>query len=152
MSAPCLRDKAMGKRANPMAVKSALAYEVSEAANALGVSVGTIRNWVKDGLPIMASKKPYLISGAELRDYLRNKSLAAKRPLEADELNCFACRAGRKPLAMAVDCFPNTANTSRLVGECEQCGSVANRFISNARREEFAATFDFKTEANSKAY
>ena len=135
----------MGKRANPMAVKSALAYEVSEAANALGVSVGTIRNWVKDGLPIMASKKPYLISGAELRDYLRNKSLAAKRPLEADELNCLACRAGRKPRLMAVFCVPNTAKTSRLVGECEHCGGAANRFISNARREEFATTFHFKT-------
>ncbi len=46
----------MGKRANPMAVKAALTYEVGEAAKVLGKSPATIRNWIKDGLPVMASQ------------------------------------------------------------------------------------------------
>ncbi len=141
----------MSKRVNPMAIKMALTYEVSEAAAALGVSVATIRNWVRDGLPIMATKKPFLISGAELRDYLRAKNEASKRPLNENELTCFGCRAGRKPLAMAVACLPNTSKTSRLVGECEQCGGAASRLISNKRRDEFAATFHFKTGAHNEA-
>lgn len=142
----------MGKRVNPMGVKSALTYEVSEAAAALGVSTATIRNWVRDGLPIMATKKPYLISGAELRAYLRAKNKAAKKLLKYDELTCFRCGAGRKPLAMVVDCFPNTSKTSRLAGECEQCGGTASRLISNTRREEFAATFQFKSGGHNEAY
>jgi predicted transcriptional regulator len=56
-----------------MAVKAGLSYEVSEAAKALGKNEATIRNWIKDGLRLMASMKPCLISGAELRDYLRTK-------------------------------------------------------------------------------
>lgn len=142
----------MGKRSNPMSIKSALAYEVSEAADALGVSVATIRNWIKDGLPVMATKKPYLISGAELRAYLRSKNESAKKPLKVNELNCFRCRAGRKPIGLAVVCYRNTAKTSRLAGECERCGSAASRLISNSRREEFAAIFNFKTGAVGEAY
>ncbi|MBB3994747.1 transposase [Sulfitobacter undariae] len=57
----------MSKRADPMAVKAALTYEIKDAAKTLGVSVSTICNWIKDGLPVMASQKPFLISGAELR-------------------------------------------------------------------------------------
>lgn len=140
----------MGKRVNPMGVKSALTYEVSEAAVALGVSKATIRNWVRDGLPIMATKKPYLISGAEIRAYLRSKSKAAKKPLNHDELTCFRCGAGRKPFAMSVECIPNTIKTSRLAGACEQCGGTASRIISNSRLNEFAATFHFKTGASSE--
>lgn len=140
----------MSKRANPMAIKAAMTYEVSEAATALGVSVATIRNWVRDGLPIMATKKPYLISGAELRFYLRAKNAAAKKPLNDNELTCFRCRAGRKPLAMAVACVPNTAKTSRLDGECSQCGGAASRIISNTRWEEFAAIFHFNSGAASE--
>ena len=47
----------MSKRANPMAIKTALTYEISEAAFALGKSPATIRNWVKDGLPVLSSRK-----------------------------------------------------------------------------------------------
>jgi hypothetical protein len=65
----------MSKRANPMAVKAALTYEVGEAAHALGKSVATIRNWIKDGLPVMTSRKPYLILGADIRSYIKAKSI-----------------------------------------------------------------------------
>ena len=72
----------MSKRANPMAVKAALSYEIGEAATALGKTPATIRNWIKDGLPVMSSRKPYLISGAAIREYLRVKYKSAKRPLD----------------------------------------------------------------------
>lgn len=48
----------MSKRANSMAVKAALTYDIGEAAKALGKSPATIRNLIKDGLPAMTSCKP----------------------------------------------------------------------------------------------
>ena len=51
----------MGKRANPMRIKAVLVYTPEEAAKALGKSTATIRNWIKDGLPVMSSRKPMLI-------------------------------------------------------------------------------------------
>lgn len=141
----------MGKRANPMAVKAALTYEINEAATALGKSPATIRNWIKDGLPVMASRKPYLISGADIRDHIKAKSRAAKSPIEWDELYCFSCRAGRKPLGMAVTAFPNTAKTKRLKGLCERCGGNAGVVRSNAQTHALAQTFQIKAGGNSDA-
>jgi hypothetical protein len=134
-----------------MAVKAALTYEVGEAAHALGKSVATIRNWIKDGLPVMTSRKPYLILGADIRSYIKAKSKAAKSPLAKNELYCLSCRAGRKPLDMAVEAFPNTPKTTRLMGICGRCGARTTRMISNAKTDEFAQTFQIKASGRSHA-
>ena len=141
----------MTKHANPMAVKAALTYEVNEVAAALGKTPATIRNWIKDGLPVMSSRKPYLISGAAIREYLRAKYKAAKRPLGPDKLYCPACRDGRQPVDMAATISPLTARTSLLKGICSHCGGTCTRMISNAKATDFAGTFDFHKEAGSDA-
>ena len=141
----------MGKRANPMAVKIALAYTIDEAANALGKNPATIRNWIKDGLPVMSSCKPYLISGAAIRDYLRAKYKATKRPLEADQLFCPSCRVGRTPVGMAVWISEIAPKTSLLKGRCTKCGGTATRMISKLRVAEFAKTFAISKQAPSEA-
>lgn len=141
----------MNRRANPMAVKAALTYEIGEAAAVLGKSPATIRNWIKDGLPVMASRKPYLISGAAIRSYLRDKYQKSKSPLAPDELFCLSCRAGRKPKGMAVEVFANTPKTTRLKGVCECCGACSNRMISNSKLHVFARTFRIKAGGNSDA-
>jgi hypothetical protein len=99
----------------------------------------------------MASRKPYLISGAAIRDYLRVKYKASKSPLAPDELFCLSCRAGRKPLAMAVEAIPNTPKTTRLKGDCERCGASAGRMISNSMTHLFAETFEIKASGHSDA-
>ena len=141
----------MSKRANPMAVKAALTYDVAEAAKALGKSEATIRNWIKDGLPVMTAQKPVLMTGAALRDYLRVKYRNAKSPLAHDELYCFSCRAGRRPLGLVVTTTPNNAATTRLKGTCSTCGAASSRLISNTKTQEFAATFHIKEDADSDA-
>lgn len=139
----------MSKRANPMAVKTALTYEVGEAAKALGKSNATVRNWIKDGLPVMSSKKPYLISGLEIRTYLRQKYQDQKTPLREDELYCLSCRKGRQPLNLQVIATPNTTKTLRLSGTCDQCGATASRIISRTKTQQFVQTFRFQKDGNS---
>ncbi len=141
----------MGRRANPMAVKSALAYEITEAAVALGVTPATIRNWINDGMPAMASRRPYLILGANIRTYLRAKYAKAKTPLASDELFCPTCGRGRAPAAMQVTCRTNTPKTELLQGICSHCGSISNRMISTMRHPEFAETFKITKAAPSEA-
>lgn len=123
----------MGKRANPMAVKAALSYEIGEAAQALGKSPATIRNWRKDGLEFMSSRKPYLISGAAIQEYLRAKCRASKCRLDPHQLYCPACRKGRKPVGMAVVSISMTPKTALLRGPCDHCGSISTRMISKAK-------------------
>jgi len=139
----------MGKRANPMAVKAALSYEVEEAACALGVTPATIRNWIKDGLPVMATRKPYLILGAAIRDYLRTKREAKKRPLGPDQLFCLSCRTPRKPENAAVTSLEITSKTTLLAGICESCGGTCTRMISTKATARFVENFQITKRAGS---
>jgi hypothetical protein len=129
----------MGKRANPMAFKAGLSYEVSEAANAPSKNEATIRNWIKDGLRVMASMKPCLISGAELRDYFRTKYQNSKTKLSPDELYCLPCREGRKPFDMAVEVISNNSKTTRLKGGCGRCEAMAT-CVSNLHKSDTTGT------------
>ncbi|WP_386682736.1 helix-turn-helix domain-containing protein [Loktanella sp. R86503] len=142
----------MTKRANPMAVKASLTYEVSEAALALGKSKATIRNWIRDGLPVMAAQKPYLILGQALRDYIRARSQAAKSPLAQDELYCLSCKSAQRPHDLIVEVVPNNAQTIRLKGVCSDCGGAAGRYVSKKKLQQFAAIFTFKKSGSSDTY
>ena len=141
----------MAKRVNPMAVKANVSYEAFEAARALGVSTATIRNWGKDGMEVMTSSKPYLILGSAIREYLRAKYAAARRPLEDDELFCASCGKGRKPLNLLVSQSQITIKTDLLKGICQNCGCTATRMISHKQRLAFAATFQISKEPTSEA-
>jgi transposase-like protein len=132
-----------------MAVKASLTYTIDEAAQALGKNPATIRNWIRDGLPVMSSCKPYLMSGAAIREYLRAKHKAAKRPLEADQLFCPTCGVGRKPVDMAVCMSKIAPKTNLLKGQCSQCKGTATRMIARSRVTEFAQTFIIKKQATS---
>lgn len=141
----------MGKRANPMAVKAALTYTVEEAAQAFRKNPATIRNWIKDGLPVMSSRKPYLMSGAALREYLRKKYHTAKRPLAAGELYCLHCKKGQKPVDMTVSLSQIGPKTSLLRGACDACDGTATRMVSQSQIDELARNFVVKAKAGSEA-
>ena len=131
----------MPKRPNPRTIKAARTYTVEEAANALGVSVGTIRSWVKSGLPLMRSQRPFLILGDALRSFLKERAQASKAPLLDDQLYCLTCKVGRKPIGLLVDCIPQTPGTARLLGLCEVCGGTCNRMISRSQIDHFSQVF-----------
>jgi len=132
----------MAKRPNPRAIKASRTYTVEEAAIALGVSVGTVRAWVKSGLPIMKSQRPFLILGEALRAFLDSRAKARKAPLKADQLYCLRCKAARKPMGGMVDCIPQTLKTARLFGLCEVCGGTCNRMVGTTKIDQFSRIFE----------
>ncbi len=140
----------MGKRANPMAVKAALTYDINEAAKALGKTPAIIRSWIKDGLPVMSSRKPYLISGEAIRSYLREKYKAAKRPLGPDDFFCPGCGGARQPVEMAATARPMQNKSVLLKGVCTRCGCTCTRMISKSRLDEFAQRFRLSNKADSE--
>ena len=100
-----------------------------ECADALGVTVGAVRGWIKLGLPVMKAQRPFLILGDSFRQFLEDRRSKGKAPLGPDQLYCLTCKQGKSPLGMVVDCLPQTAKTARLVGLCEGCGSSSSRRV-----------------------
>lgn len=141
----------MPKRPNPRAIKAARTYTVEEAANALGVTTGTVRTWVKSGLPIMRSQRPFLILGDDLRSFLKAREAAAKIPRQPDQLCCFTCKAGRTPMGLLVDCIPQTPKTARLMGLCEVCGGTCNLIISRSMIDHFSQIFSVAIKEGQQA-
>lgn len=141
----------MPKRPNPMAINMALTYTIEEAANALGVTTATIRNYVRRGLPIMTSQRPYLISGEALRLFLLNERQSCKNPLKDNELFCPSCRKGRRPFGMMVDLVVASSKTGRLTGVCEICDGTSQRMISIRQIKDFAVIFDITKQVSSAA-
>lgn len=132
----------MAKRPNPRAVKAVLTYTIPEAALALGVTCGTVRAWVKQGLPAMISQRPFLILGDDLRSFLTGRAAKGKVGLAPNQLYCFTCKSPQTPLGMMLDFRPQSATTGRLTGLCSVCGYTCNRMISCANLSRLSKIFD----------
>ncbi len=61
------------RRPDTRKIKSHRTYRPDEAARVTGINKQTVHRWIKAGLPAIKDQKPYLIMGADLLDYLKNR-------------------------------------------------------------------------------
>lgn len=132
----------MPKSLNPNLAKIHRNYTVEEVASLFGIHKNTVRTWIKNGLPVCDDRRPILILGAQLRAYLQEKRQSWKHKCRIDEMFCMRCRAPRRPAADMVDLAPALAAANRLTGLCPDCGSLMNRFASDASLERIKENLD----------
>ncbi len=134
----------MIKRKGIQSIKSARCYTMAEASECLGVSLSTIRNYEKGGLPVLRAERPFLIQGAELKAWLAARRQRAKQPLKAEQMFCLRCKAPQTPLGGMVDCTALSSGKLQLTGLCPTCGGVIHRAASHRQIPDFARFFDIK--------
>jgi excisionase family DNA binding protein len=83
-------------------------YTVTEAAQRIGVHKNTIQAWLGNGLPHIASPRPILILGHDLKRFLDDRRKSARKPCSTGELFCLKCRAPRRPAGQMLDYVPIT--------------------------------------------
>ena len=132
----------MPKKTDPRRLRSSLTYTVLELANALDRNPGTIRGWIKQGLPVLNSSRPTLILGSDAKDFLTKRQNAAKRPLKDDELLCLTCHEPRRPFEGLVDLHSEVGKPSRIVGFCEACEGVCSRVVGKAQIAQLSKFFE----------
>lgn len=116
-------------------------YTVAEVAELCDVHRNTVRAWIKDGLPVIGDRKPFLIRGSDLKAFLDARAKRRKQPLADGEFYCFACREPREPVPGLID-FEIAANgTGRLVGFCSVCEASIYRAASKADADRFLRKF-----------
>ena len=120
---------------NPRLVKIHRNYSVEEAADLLGVHKNTVRNWLRVGLPALNERRPLLILGRELSDFLTKRRRAKKRPCGPGEIYCVRCREPQRPAADTIRYVPATVGAGNLAGICPRCDAPIFRRISTARFE-----------------
>jgi len=122
----------MVKRVNPNRVKIHRNYTVEEIANLLSVHKNTVRVWVKSGLPLIDKKRPCLILGRELREYLEAKRAKHKKCCKADELYCLKCKSPQHPAGEMAEYQATNSTRGRLIGICPSCDGLMNKYTTLA--------------------
>lgn len=133
----------MAKRhPNHRRVKTHRSYTVEEVAVLFSIHKNTVRNWVKNGLAPIDSKRPALIQGSVLVDYLQKRRTQNKQTCKPGELYCVRCRVPRPAGEDMAEYSPVNEKTGNLVAICPACDAIMNRRVSLAKIGEVRGNID----------
>jgi len=130
------------RRPNPRLAKIHRSYTVEEIAALYGNHKNTVRDWIKKGLPAIDDRRPKLILGRELREFLQARRTKNKCSLKAGEIYCVRCRAARSPAGDMADYEPLTETQGNLIGICPRCEITIYRHVSLAKLEQIRGQLD----------
>lgn len=102
----------------------------------LEVHKNTVRAWLRCGLPAVDDRRPLLILGRDLVDFLAQRRRANKRPCQPGQIYCVRCRQPQRPAGDMADYVPLAASSGNLVGICPACNTMIYRRVSYVRLEE----------------
>jgi hypothetical protein len=132
---------ARSRKPNRRGIKIHRSYTVDEAARTLGHSKGTVRRWIKAGLPALTEKRPILIMGADLLDHVTARSRAKQKCLP-HECYCVKCRAPRPPAAGMAEIVSLKTTSCNLRALCPECGTLMHKRVGVAALETLAQVLD----------
>lgn len=132
------------RRCNPRLAKINRNYSVEEAAQLFGVHKNTIRDWIARGLPTIDQRRPLLIQGRDLAEFLARRRRSNKHPCAAGEIYCVRCRCPRHPAGNVVDYVLLTPATGNLVGICPACEALMYRRASLAKLDMVRGSLDVR--------
>ena len=126
-------------------IKRDYPYFVSEIADLFGLHRNAVRRWIRTGLPTIDDRRPLLVHGGELIDFLCTRQTQRKRKCAAGEFYCFRCRRPRRPLFNRIDVEIRGGTKLNLSGVCETCGTRMNRAGSADRIDQYQQIFGIQT-------
>jgi hypothetical protein len=113
-------------------VKAHQAYTVEEVAKLFGKHEQTVRNWVKSGLAVIDDRRPQLILGSILAEFLRTKRQAGRKKCGPGEFYCLKCGEPRAPAGNMADYVSMTAASGNLRALCPICTTLMHRRVGHA--------------------
>jgi Helix-turn-helix domain len=134
--------KRRNRRPDRRRVKALRSYTIEDVARTLAVHRNTVRHWIKAGLHIIDDKRPILILGSDLAEYLLRRREARRQPCLVGQMFCLKCRKPQEPAGRMADFVASSATSGALVGICPACNRLMYRRVSVARLSEVADALD----------
>jgi excisionase family DNA binding protein len=129
----------MARAFSPRGLSKHLNYRVDDVSRVLGCSKATVRNWIKSGkLGAMTDRKPYLLRGADLIAFLKERKSSRKK-CALDECYCVKCRDPRRLISGEGHIALSKGAKPQLRGPCEDCGTLLLKPIKRTDAAALAA-------------
>jgi hypothetical protein len=120
----------LGTKPNTRRIRRSISYTVPELASALGIAIGTIRRWVRLGMPLVDKERPKLVNGAEFLAWHNARCAARKSKCGPRQMYCFRCRDARDLMPGSALIIHRNEKCSSIKGLCISCGTPMNRHCS----------------------
>lgn len=120
-------------------------YTVEELAERLGINATTVRNWQREGLQAIDTRRPTLFHGHAIASFLKQRRVAKRRTCGPDQIYCMRCRRPQVPADRKAAYHPRGSASGFLVGTCPQCGAALYRRVSAAGLAQVAEHLDLGT-------
>ncbi len=130
----------MPRRAQVRHIKSHRNYTIEQAASLAGVTKQTIRRWSQQGLPVMTRRRPFLIIGADLKEFIKERRISNAVPMPIGQFKCWACKSLGPPAFGLADYAPLSEKHGILHAICGTCEGAVTRFVSVADLKDWAET------------
>lgn len=123
----------MGRyRADVRRISRVICYTIPELAEVTGVSVGTGRRWVREGMPLIDGEWPRLVRGREFLSWFKVRRSARKVRCGQREMYCCKCRDARQIMPGSVVIIHRNIKSATVKARCITCGTVMNRHCSSS--------------------
>ena len=132
----------MPRRAKIRDILSHLNYSIEQAAETTGVSQQTIRRWCQEGLPVMTAKRPHLIIGADLKEFIKERRRPKTGVTPVGHFRCMTCKAVGPPAIAVADYAALSDKHGMLHSLCGACEGATTRIISRADLTVWAETLE----------
>ena len=118
-------------RINRQKISGSMSYTIKEMSDCLNVSQKTCSRWITNGLStVPGSKKPILILGSEIKDFLRKKDSKKKIKLKRNEFYCFKCKAARNAKRGSIKKL-----RKQKTAVCRVCNGKMSRTIQLSKKD-----------------
>lgn len=131
---------------NHRLVKIRRNYTVEEIALLFGKHKNTVRNWLRDGLEVIDDRRPALVLGSTLAEFLKKRRRRNKRTLKPGEIYCVRCRVAVKPAGGMADCVQVAHMTGNLRGICPHCDLLIHRCVNLAKIDHVKGDLEITIE------
>ena len=118
-------------------IKSGRTYTAPELAATLGVATGTVRRWVRAGMPLIDGERPKLIHGGEFLTWHKAKRKARKVKCGPFQMYCCKCRAPRQMMPGSAVVIHRNEKSATVKALCAECGTAMNRHCSKENATEW---------------
>ncbi len=126
---------------NTRRIRLTVSYSVQDVAELFGIHKNAVLRWIKDGLKIIDQRKPYLVYGRVLADFINVRQIERKQVCGKDEFYCCKCRRPRKALPRSVQVEKRNQHRIKISGICAICHSRIFRDGSINKQDEILKIF-----------